>query len=402
MANKYDIGVVGWWYNDNYGGTLTYYALHQILKSMGLSVLMIEKPSADPKFKPDYNSVPRRFALKKYNISNIYDPNRLGVLNSVCNAFISGSDQLYASWAWNLAGPANHLDFAAPNKNMIAYAASFGNSYVAPQDFVIRSSYYLHRFNSISVREDYAVDIVKDNFGLKAVQVLDPVFVCDMKEYEKLIEQSSFKKENDYMLNFILDPDDNKRDALIYASEKLGLPHINLINAMNFESNSKKLNLDNIKANADIEDWLAYYKNSEFVITDSFHGTCFAILFRKPFISIANKLRGDKRFVSLLKGFGLLDRLVDDVSEIKNNPKLFEPIDYNKVYKIIDKKRDESLKWLVGAVFNPPKKSVNGFNVMDKKVNENRLKIFELQTALNRQQREINALKARLEALEKK
>ncbi len=403
MNGKFNIGVVGWWYNENYGGALTYFALHQVLKSMGLSVLMIDKTSSNPNEKPDNTTIPRRFALKHYNISDVYDPNKIGSINPHCGAFISGSDQLYAQWAWEYGGKTNYLDFSSPIKNMIGYASSFGNSYNVPQDFAIRASYFLHRFNSLSVREDYAVDIVKENFGLNVVQVLDPVFICDFQEYHKLADQSSFKKENDYMLSFFLDPDQKKREALLYLSQRLKRPHINLIHAISseFEKNKQLLNVDNIKENADVEDWIAYYRDADFIITDSFHGTCFAIIFRKPFISIANKKRGDRRFVSLLKGFGLLDRLVDDPNEILTSERLFEPIDYDNVYKILEEKKSFSYNWLHNAIFNPPKKSVNNFSIMDKKIHDNLMQMFRLQDMVVKQRKEIEELKKRLENLEK-
>ncbi|MGN0537097.1 MAG: DUF4422 domain-containing protein, partial [Acutalibacteraceae bacterium] len=385
-AGQYDVGIVGWWYNENYGGTLTYYALNRLLKSMGLSVLMIDRPSANPNNKPKSGTIPRRFAEKYYDISAIYDPNKMGVINPLCDVFISGSDQIYADWAWAFAGQTNHLDFAAPLKNTIGYATSFGNTYEATPEETMRSSYLLHRFSSLSVREDYAVDIVKENFGLDVVQVLDPVFMCDSEEYHKLAESSSIRKEQDYVLSFFLDPDEKKREALLHISEHFNLPYNNLIHAMNFEENSRKLNLDNIKANADVEEWLAYYRDADFIITDSFHGTCFAIIFKKPFISIANVGRGEKRFESLLGGFGLMNRLVYDIDEIMTNEKLFEPIDYDKVYEILEKKKSFSYAWLYNAIFNPPKKSTNSFNIMDKKVHDNLMKVFRLQDIVFKQQ----------------
>lgn len=390
LAGKFDIGVVGWWYNENYGGVLTYYALHQVLKSMGLSVLMIDKPSADPKYKPSESTVSRRFALKHYNISDIYEPKQMSVLNKKCDNFISGSDQLFASWAWPYGEASNYLDFAETSKNKIGYASSFGNTYNASPEFIMRSSYLLHRFNSLSVREDYAVDVVKENFGLDAVQVLDPVFVCDPQEYDKLIEQSSAEKESNYVLSFFLDPDSQKREALLALSERMGEKYVNLIHATDFKSNIQKLDLDNIIANADVEDWLAYYKNADFVITDSFHGTCFAIIFKKPFVSIANKQRGDRRFVSMLKTFGLLDRLVDNPDEISNNEKLFEPIDYDKVYQILEEKRAFSYAWLYNAIFNPPQKSAGTFGALEYGLYD------KLYAIISQQQKEISALKKRL------
>ena len=88
-GGKFDVGIVGWWYNENYGGTLTYFALNKVLESMGYSVLMIERPHNDPNYKPNYSSIPRRFAKKYYNISKNYAYDKLGELNKLCNMFIS-------------------------------------------------------------------------------------------------------------------------------------------------------------------------------------------------------------------------------------------------------------------------------------------------------------------------
>ncbi len=83
----YDIGIVGWWYNLNYGGALTYFALHQTLKNMGLSVLMIEKMSFEKNYVPDYNQIPRRFAKKHYDICRNYAASELKKLIIVIHLF---------------------------------------------------------------------------------------------------------------------------------------------------------------------------------------------------------------------------------------------------------------------------------------------------------------------------
>ncbi|MBP1566281.1 MAG: polysaccharide pyruvyl transferase family protein [Oscillospiraceae bacterium] len=395
--NKYyDVGVVGWWYNSNYGGTLTYYALHQALKSMGLSVLMIEKSSSDADYKPDYSQIPRRFAKKYYDISDIYHPYKMGALNNICDSFISGSDQLFSSALWKYSGPNYFLDFAHPLKNMISYASSFGECFNGNPAFHQKISYYLRRFNSLSVRENYAVDIMKNNFGLEAVNVLDPVFICDVTEYDKLIEKSTVKINNDYFCSFILDPNEAKRNVIIYLKEKLHLPYTNLIHATDFEIKMKQLNLDNIKPDIDIEDFLAYYKNANFIITDSFHGTCFAIIFRKPFISIANKTRGVKRFESLLKTVGLENRLVYDCNEIYKKTELFSSIDYDKVYEKISEIKDFSYNWLRNAVLNPPKKTARDFNVLDAKLYDTIMANYKLMDVVDKQNEEIKLLKSKL------
>ena len=108
--------------------------------------------------------------------------------------------------------------------------------------------------------------------------------------------------------------------------------------------------------------------NADFVITDSFHGTCFAIIFRKKFISLANMQRGEKRFVSLLNEMGLMDHLVYNIDEIGDRPELFEEIDYDEVYRKITPKIEASYKWLEDAIKQPKSKEINLFNILNSEI----------------------------------
>ena len=96
-------------------------------------------------------------------------------------------------------------------------------------------------------------------------------------------------------------------------------------------------------------------------MTDSFHGTCFAIIFQKNFSAISNKKRGSLRFASLLGGFGLLDRLTEDATTIIGHPMVEEPIDYVKTEQLIDAQVEKSREWLRNAVFS--EKKVDNFTV---------------------------------------
>ena len=360
VNSKYDVGVTGWWYNENYGGTMTYYALNRVLQKMGKSVLMIAKCSSDPSFTPKYTSIPYRFALKHYDISKTFTPGTIGSLADKCESFISGSDQLFNPTLWQYSGPQYFLSFAKPNNRIISYASSFGNSFVDIGTLKYRMGYWLRRFTALSVRESYAVDIARDVFGLEAKKVMDPVFLCDMEDYDRLAQQSGLKKESDYLVSFFLDPDEKKRDSILYLSKKLGLSYINLLDASNYKKNAEILCLDNTKMNADIEEWVFYYKNADFVITDSFHGTCFAIIFRKKFISVANHKRGANRFISILTDAGLLSRMVNDLSEIENRPELFEEIDYDAVYARLTPLIRDSWNWLKTALEAPVSSDLSG------------------------------------------
>ncbi|MDD6200649.1 MAG: polysaccharide pyruvyl transferase family protein [Firmicutes bacterium] len=383
VNSKYDVGVTGWWYNENYGGTLTYYALNCVLRKMGLTVLMIAKCSSDPNYKPNYNSIPYRFAVKHYNISKNYTPDTIGCLADHCQAFVSGSDQLFNPTLWEYSGPQYFLNYAKSTNKIVSYASSFGNEFYDNRNLRVPMGYWLRRFDALSVRESYGVDICKNIFGLDAKKVMDPVFLCDVKEYEKLAQQSGIHKTYDYLLSFFLDPDESKKNAILYLSRSLGMPYINLLNATDFEKNMEKLGLDNTKADIDIEEWLFYYQNADFVITDSFHGTCFAIIFRKKFISVANKKRGANRFVSLLEEAGLMDRLVMDITEIEQRPELLDDIDYEKVYDTLNPKIQESFRWLENAIKSRPVKEASVFNSLNYELERIREELGKIAAAQN-------------------
>lgn len=77
--------------------------------------------------------------------------------------------------------------------------------------------------------------------------------------------------------------------------------------------------------------WLANIVDAEFVVTDSFHGCVFSIIFGKPFVAVANSWKGTNRFTSLLTALGLVDRLVFNLEEYyQRRELLLKPIDYTK------------------------------------------------------------------------
>jgi exopolysaccharide biosynthesis predicted pyruvyltransferase EpsI len=91
--------------------------------------------------------------------------------------------------------------------------------------------------------------------------------------------------------------------------------------------------------------WLRGFMDAEFVVTDSFHGTVFSILFNKPFIAIGNQDRGLARFSSLLKLFNLENRLIQTSTDI-DDKLLHEKINWEKVNAILREKKEQSLRFL--------------------------------------------------------
>lgn len=349
FGKKYDIGIVGWWANLNYGGTLTYFALNKAIKGLGYSVMMIRPPHSDATL-PSMDTVPMRFARKHYVISRLYAHRDMHLLNYACKGFVSGSDQLWNPYLEQYAGKECFLSFANKNSLRISYASSFGNVSSFPEQFIAKYKPELRKFDAVSVREDYAVELSKNYFDVDAQFVCDPVFLCKKSDYEELAKQSSCNFPKKFTLNFILDPNEKKSDAIKYVSDKLGLDFACFTDLQNTEQKKEAFKLPGVYANHAIEDLVKAYSMCNFVITDSFHGTCFAIIFNKPFISIANYERGARRFESLLRWTGLSDRMVSSIEEIYNRPELLLPIDYATVNERVAVFKSKSLEWLKAAL----------------------------------------------------
>ena len=353
---KYDVGIVGWWYNLNYGGTLTYFALNNVISELGYSVLMIQR-SCPKNYTPQENTVPRRFANKHYNISDRYTFDELTKLNQICDRFVVGSDQLWNPNMPEYSGPEFFLSFAEQDKIKVAYATSFGNVDHCDSKFIEKYKPYLHDFDHISVREKYSVDMCQSDFDLKVAHVCDPIFLCDKQVFDKASDESKLNLPQTYVVQYLLDPNPEKMKACRYIREKLKLNrHMNFTDLQDIEARIKAFEGEDVNANAEIEDLLKAYKNADFIITDSFHGTCLAIIFNKPFISIANKQRGEKRFVSLMENLSLSTHLLHDIDDLYKTERFFESPNYRITNEIVNLQKNRGLIWLKNALSHPVKK----------------------------------------------
>lgn len=347
----FDVGIVGWWYGKNYGSALTYYALHEVVEGMGYDTLMLEWPWKKKPFPPISDNFVRRFAKKHYQISAQYTFDEYPSLNNHIGTFLVGSDQLWNYWDSKDMGNYYMLDFVREDRKKISYATSFGHpTYAAPKDVCEKQAAILKTFDAISVREDDGVKICRDVFGVNAAQVLDPVFLCPKEKYMSLIGEAKIQFEKPYLLAYILSPDKAKGEALQKAAEKLGLELLVILDGQtDAEENKKRLGIANIRQNVGIEDWLAYIYHASFVITDSFHGTCFSLIFEKQFICIINKARGISRFETLFSKLNLRNAAVNDTSELIAALDR-KKVDFHAVNAYLQPEIKRSLNWLKNAL----------------------------------------------------
>ena len=376
IKDKYDVGIYGVWFGANYGSVATYYALHEIIRSFGLSVLMIDMPAAKTGAgKPDTHA--RRFAKAHYHESKRYTLKDMRELNSKVDTFIMGSDQVWNRGISRGFGFSFYFDFVEPDKKKIAFSASFGHDrdFCNVQDRETISE-YMRQFDGISIRETSGVEICKDVYGIDAVRVLDPVFVADRKVFDSLADKAKKKHDGKYMLAYILDPTPEKRAAVVEVSEKLGLEVVVLLDGRPKDpvKNRQIMDMDDkIVDDITVEDWLNYFRNADFVLTDSCHGISFSLVFETNFIGLANSARGMTRFESLVDVFQVRDHYVQDAADILGNDELLKPVDYDNVNKILMSERERSLAWLKEVLFRPKEfEGYRAYPIIDKRLAEDK------------------------------
>jgi hypothetical protein len=248
------------------------------------------------------------------------------------DAYIVGSDQI---WRYSFCKHEIYnvfLDFVkSSNCKRIAYAASFGSSeWQYPSHVTAKCKELLSMFNAVSVRERSGVELCLNYLGTKAVQVIDPTLLVPLNAYTSLCVEDPIKEK--YLLAYILDITE---DRLSYIQKIAELKNLQI-----------KLVTEKRKGGISVTDWLTCFRNASYIITDSFHGTVFSIIFNNDFESLGNSQRGQERFVSLLSSFGLLYRFNEKLDETL----IESTIDWKNVNHLVEKYRNAGLSFLKTAL----------------------------------------------------
>lgn len=324
----FDVAIVCMW-GINYGNAITNYALYTFLKAQGQKVLMLDNYcSLTPinQFKT--------FAKEHYVLSSeFFADYDYKTLNECCDTFVVGSDQTwnYAYAEYYRYGNYFLLDFVEDYKKKISYAASFGMMEATTPIEVGRKMY--PRFQAISVREEFGIDLCRNPYGVDAKWVLDPVFLLDQEEYDALLCDTPIQEKEPYIAAYLLDPNKEKRNLCLQIQKELGgIKLVNIVDANLREPDYclRVLEYDNIKSGLSVEEWLSYLRNAAYVITDSFHGTCFSIIFGKNFSTIKN--RESTRFSTFTSIPELAGKVLGDNDQVSIKD-LLNDIDYEAVNK---------------------------------------------------------------------
>lgn len=344
------IGIMTFHWASNYGAILQCFALQKTLQIMGYDVQVI-----------DY--MPKRFELSLWRIirfreflhpkaliCNIKKEKSLAIfrkkylkcsnryysikqLQAECNGFdvlISGSDQVMNSYFLTSGerggSTAYFLDFGAITTKRLTYAVSFGTTQY-PAHLLAKTIPLIKNFNALSVRE-YTGKGIMEAMGRNAIVVPDPTLLLSSHEYDKFIglKRTGKKSILVYMLH----------NRFPFIQDRLPQEDIWLIKS---ES---------------MEEWLQGIKNSKYVITNSFHGTVFAILFHIPFtvvLKTSENVGMNDRFYTLLGRLALQNRIM---TESDYSIEIDEP-NWIDVDKAISQIRKEGIDFLQHALMDTEK-----------------------------------------------
>lgn len=328
----------------NYGGILQNFALQQVLKKLGHEPVTIDfvpeysvykyvrslcktllllfipwkrRPFVSYRAMGSRNAKVEDFCRKHITLTERvyrYMPDIVTCYNM--KAVIVGSDQVWRARYNRYPGYIEDMFLRFVKESSVkklAYAASFGiDEWDYLPEMTERCKGYAALFTSISVRESSGVVLCEKHLHVKAIEVLDPTLLLEQVDYEDVCSEVP-RDTSRFMAAYILDISQGKRKMINDIARKKGL-------TVKYFSAHQNMKLS-------IEEWLAMFRDTKFVVTDSFHGTVFSILFNKPFLTIGNTSRGMARFHSLLNVFDLQNRLCEVGQEFAEVDK----IDWEKV-----------------------------------------------------------------------
>lgn len=347
------VAVITFHRHNNYGAVLQCYALQQILKKLGYEPSVIdyrckidEHPLSIEAIKSrgfircvisalgKISRIPRFYKFykfrKKLDLTEKFNKQRLHNISESFDCYIAGSDNIWNAQITGLDS-AYFLDFVYEKRKRNTYAASFGSDTIC-EKFKEKYYKYLSGINTFLMREDTGLEIVAGICGLSGKRVLDPTLLIDRNEWDCILNLGSIKDR--YVFAYQLVPSSFFLKKAVKIANQLKCKLIVVPFAQ-----GRFMKCCN-KPGIGPEEWMAAIKNAEYVITDSFHGCVFSILFHKKFNAVISQL--GTRIYSLLDMLGLENRVI-----VKDKGCIdMSDIDYKNVDKILEKEREDSLYYL--------------------------------------------------------
>ncbi len=363
------IGILTFHRAINYGAVLQCYGLYKTLKSMGHDIEVIDyRPECIeyyrrifPTFKISHANGTvmklKTIAASLLNMPTIREANRRfdAFLNEnfrfskiirrpkempkELDIIFFGSDQIWSPQICFGFDKVYWGQFKHDNTRLITYAASLGGHNHLKEEEWRLASVYLKAFERISVREKQLQNDLKEKLGIESELVVDPTILANSDVFERIVRRPQNMPDN-YVLVFAVAPTEN----LMGFAEKVALQTKSEIVVLtaNRLRGSKYQNV-----NPDVNEFLGWFKYAKCVVTVSFHGTVFSVLFRKDFYSLANYMQD--RAEQFLKSLGLEKRIMDSNDAVIKKL-VYTSVDYRSVDEKLDSLRKPSIDYLEKAV----------------------------------------------------
>ncbi|WP_312482562.1 polysaccharide pyruvyl transferase family protein [Sphingobacterium multivorum] len=253
------------------------------------------------------------------------------------DALICGSDQI---WNPRLTDGLQEVYFCGIGKSSairISYAGSNGEGQV-PKEFVDQFELFISQLNHVSLREHALATFIRDRYKIETTTVLDPVFLLDHKEWQELLGENAVQQP-EYILLYIFDEDPIIYEIVDLVSKKYGLA----VKMISYQCNAAISNSIEQIVDAGPVEFVKLFEQASYVITNSFHGTAFSILFNKQFVTYPPKYHRE-RIDSLVSSLGLGNRVIDNLALPPTE------IDYDLVNEKLYKLKNQSLSFLITSL----------------------------------------------------
>jgi len=350
----------------NYGSVLQAYATQKIFEDLGFDVEIVDYITEQRRNKRLFFKVPdsingsiiykfiymilRMFSvlIKKYtfggfikryiNLSNkkYITYQDLLAYPPQADVYVTGSDQVWNSKYNEGVDKGFFLEFAPPERIKISFAASFGKTQLDQNEKNIVKK-YLKKYKAISVREDSALEILNELGYFNAICLIDPTLQIRKENWEKLASKRIINDR--YLVLMLLYNEDD--GATLYARKIADIKGLKLVK-ISWELIKPEF-VDILMTHRTPEDFLSLIKYSDFVVTNSFHGLAFSIIFNRQFIVIPRK-EFNNRIESLLRLIKLEDRMITSSEEFDV---INSVIDYTEVNKILEIEREKALNFII-------------------------------------------------------
>ncbi len=346
----------------NYGSVLQAYATQTAIEKIGYNVVCIDYYRTDEKIenhintrlkgtnskwnknpltrlvfrvtqKPVYSYAEKRFEKyrKLFKVTDIEYNSEQELIDNppAADIYMTGSDQVWNSVLCGEVDPVYFLSFLKGNEKRVAYAASFGGNSVKDKDKAMMSE-LLKKYDAVTVRENNGVKIAEE-LGVKATQVLDPTFLLTSDEWNKIIPKRECNEK--YVLVYQLHPN---KDFVRYAGEFAKAKGLKLYRVSHCFHHAVRTG--KFICCPPVEEFLWYIKNAEYFLTDSFHGTAFAIGLNTQFVDcLPGKF--SERISSILQLIGYENRILKSYDDFSITDK---KIDFSAVNEKIAEERKKS------------------------------------------------------------